>query len=1151
MNGIPQVSIGRLSVINGDEVRTYLDKVIQYEQQLVFQSPLISDKAWTKNVVHVIGSGDGTLGDILTNSMNGFTNIIADTNYGARVHTFSKLSSAPVEQANSARMYSLFEQGIGMLTYFGHSSASTLEFNLDNPDSYNNQGKYPMFVLLGCNAGNFYTFNVQRLFSRETISEKFVLAPQRGSIATIASTGLGIVNYLDIYHGNTLKAASVAKYGKSIGEIVRESITQVFNLTTQDDYYARFHCEQSTLHGDPALILKGSAPKPDYVIEDQQVRIDPSFVSVADASFKVEAAILNLGKALNRDIVVEVKRIYPDQSTQVIIRDTISGIRFSDTVRYNIPIQALRDKGLNKITICVDADNTIDELYESNNCITKDVFVYEDEARPIYPYNFAIVNTRNIKLTASTANPFAPLKQYRMEIDTTELFNSPLKASQTISSTGGVLEFSPGLTFVDSTVYYWRVAPVPTSGQPVWNGFSFMYKQNLANGFGQAHYYQYNYDSLARIKLDPLDRSWKFDSSSHYILMRNAVFPTAATNEADFVVAPDGVPYIRSACVGSSLIFSIFNPNTFAATPNPNRRYGSGPFCQPSRLWNFEFSYMSSANRKLAMDFMDSIPDGYIVTVRNVPNNDVNGFINEWKADTVLFGSGRSLYHKLKNVGFQAIDSFYRKRAFNFIYQKSNPSFTPASSVSNGIYDATLMTKYFKITDSIAVIKSPLIGPAKQWNQIEISGYQDASSDSTWLDVIGVRSDGMSETYMSRPFTQNLNLDISGLDPAIYPNLSLRVRTKDAANYTPFQLKNWKTTFVEAPEGVVSPNLLFQFKDSVDQGEPIPLRLAFKNVSLTPFDSLFSNLTVTNANNVTYQIPIPRTRAIPAGDTIQLNSLLATNSFKGKNQLRIEVNAPPRKLEQYSFNNFLIRDFYVRPDSLPPLVDLTFDGVHILDEDVVSSKPEILIQIVDDSKWRMMDDTTSLVVRVKNPAGVIQQYNYTSDTLRLISYTTPPTEQNKTVIAFKPVFTEDGMYELILVARDKQEGISGTVVKRQSFKVITRSQLSEVYNYPNPFSTSTAFVFTINGSIIPSQLKIEIMTVTGKVVREVTKQELGELRIGRNITTFKWDGTDQFGDRLANGIYLYRVIVDDDFERIKKGENDGFNKGYGKMYLFR
>jgi hypothetical protein len=1147
----PKVSIGRLSAISADEIRSYLDKVLQYEQQLVYQSPLISDKAWTKNVVHVIGSGDGTLGDMLTASMNGFSNIIKDTFYGANVHTFSKLTTAPVEQANAAMIYNLFEQGIGMLTYFGHSSASTLEFNLDNPDSYNNQGKYPLFVLLGCNAGNFYTFNLQRLFSRETISEKFVLAPQRGSIATIASTGLGIVNYLDIYHGKTLNAASTSHYGGSVGDIMRQSISDVFELTTQDDFFARFHCEQSSLHGDPALTLKGSSSKPDYVIEDQQVRINPNFVSVADANFKVEAAILNLGKAINRDIVVEVKRTYPDQSTEVIIRDTISGIRFSDTVSYAIPIQALRDKGLNKISICLDADNVVDELYESNNCITKDVFIFEDEARPVYPYNFSIVNTQNIKLSASTANPLAPMKQYRMEIDTKELFNSPIKSSQTLSSTGGLLEFTPGLTFIDSTVYYWRVAPVPSSGQPVWNGFSFLYKQNISEGFGQSHYYQYENDSLVRLKLDANGRNWKFDSSSHYILMRNAVFPTAATNDADFVVAPDGDPYIRSACVGNSLIFNIFNPDKFVATPNPNRAYGSGPYCQPSRLWNFEFSYMNSAARKLAMDFMDTIPDGYIVTVRNIPGSDVSGFINDWKADTAIFGSGRSLYHKLRSVGFQAIDSFYRKRAFNFIYQKSNPNFIPTSSVSNGIYDATILTKSFKVTDSIGIIKSPVIGPAKQWKQIEISGYQDASSDSTWLDVRGVRSDGLSEPYVSRLFTQNLNLDISGMDPAIYPKLSLSVRVKDATKYTPFQLKNWNTTFVEAPEGVVSPNLLFQFKDSVDQGEPIPFRLAFKNVSSTPFDSLLSKLSVVNSDNITYQIPIPRTKAISAGDTIQLNTLLETNSFKGKNQLKIEVNAPPRKLEQYSFNNFLMREFYVRPDSLPPLVDLTFDGIHILEEDVVSSRPEILIQIFDDSRWRMMDDTSSLVVRVKNPSGVIRQFNYKSDTLRLLSYTTPPTDQNKSVIAFKPFFTEDGIYELILIARDKQEGQSGTVVKRQSFKVITRSQLSELYNYPNPFSTSTSFVFTINGSVIPSQLKIEIMTLTGKVVREITKQELGELRIGRNITSFKWDGTDQFGDRLANGIYLYRVIVDDDFERIKKSENDGFNRGYGKMYLFR
>ena len=86
--------------------------------------------------------------------------------------------------------------------------------------------------------------------------------------------------------------------------------------------------------------------------------------------------------------------------------------------------------------------------------------IYEDELKPVYPYNFSIVNKSNIKLVASTANPLTAAKQYVMEIDTTELFNSPLRHSQTVTSVGGVIEFNPAITFTDSTVYYWRVAPV-------------------------------------------------------------------------------------------------------------------------------------------------------------------------------------------------------------------------------------------------------------------------------------------------------------------------------------------------------------------------------------------------------------------------------------------------------------------------------------------------------------------------------------------------------------------------------------------------------------------------------------------------------------------------------------------------------------------
>ena len=97
-------------------------------------------------------------------------------------------------------------------------------------------------------------------------------------------------------------------------------------------------------------------------------------------------------------------------------------------------------------------------------------------------------------------------------------------------------------------------------------------------------------------------------------------------------------------------------------------------------------------------------------------------------------------------------------------------------------------------------------------------------------------------------------------------------------------------------------------------------------------------------------------------------------------------------------------------------------------------------------------------------------------------------------------------------------------------------------------------MFTLTGSQVPDIFKIQIITITGKVVREIHKEELGNIKIGRNISDFAWDGTDQYGDRLANGLYLYRVITkinNNDIEHRETSADNYFKKGYGKMYLFR
>jgi hypothetical protein len=148
----------------------------------------------------------------------------------------------------------------------------------------------------------------------------------------------------------------------------------------------------------------------------------------------------------------------------------------------------------------------------------------------------------------------------------------------------------------------------------------------------------------------------------------------------------------------------------------------------------------------------------------------------------------------------------------------------------------------------------------------------------------------------------------------------------------------------------------------------------------------------------------------------------------------------------------------------------------------------------------------------------------------------------------------DGIYILEVHASDLANNKAGLQPYRISFEVVNESTITHFYPYPNPFSTSTRFVFTLTGAAVPDQIKIQIMTVSGKVVREITQDELGPVRIGTNISAFTWDGSDEFGDKLANGIYLYRVftrINGQDIERRGTSADKAFKKEFGKMYILR
>ena len=1166
---IPLTPIGRISVINAAELANYLVKVKQYENAQQTPSPYIQDKAWMKNVIHAVGGNEPLLVAQLTNYFKNYDRIISDSLFGAKITTFKKSSADAVQQLSSQLLDNLFTEGISLITYFGHSSSTVLDFNLEEPEHYNNKGKYPFFIAMGCLAGNFFNFSTARFFVKETLSEKMVLAPERGSIAFLASSHYGLPNYLDIININTYNGISKTLYGKSYGEIIQQSIIQTFSQTSQTNFISRFHTEQNVLHGDPA-IKPNSHPKPDYVVESSTIKVSPSLISIVEPSFKVDAKFLNIGKVENKDIAVEVKRQYPAGNIVSVYKDTIPGILFQDSISISLPINPLTDKGLNKIIVSVDVDNNADEIFETNNSVIKDVFIFEDDIRPVYPLNFAIINKQNIKLQASTANAMSPSRQYRMELDTTEFFNSTLKRSQSFTSIGGVLEFTPGITFIDSVVYYWRVSPLDNQSNPLkWNNSSFVYLSSSDLGFNQSHFFQHSKSASQHLRIDSSKRSWNFNPVLNSLFVRSAIYPTGGTNGTDYNITVNGEILSTGGCNYDELIINVYDPKTFKPMINDfssgQGLHGSiSSTCGGLRTYNYQYLLGDTSWRRKAKNFLENVvPDGAYVVIRSntYPYQGINTYSNVWRGDTAYWGSGVSLYHTLKNQGFAGIDNYNTNRCFVFVFKKNGLNeFTPRYEFSENIYDRVIVSVDCPTTDSLGYISSPVFGAAKQWKQLKWRGSSAdiLPGDATKLDVVGINNTGTEVTLLSDLSLSQQDYDISGINANQYPFLKLRMRNADSVNFTPYQLKYWRLTYIPVPEGALAPNILFQMKDTFDIGEPLDFKIAFKNVSETNFDSLKTKMVLTDASNVSNVIPLAKLKPLIKGDTLHVRHSFITQNLIGQNSLFVDVNPDNDQPEQFRFNNFMFKNFFVRGDKLNPLLDVTFDGVHILNRDIVSSKPHILVKLKDESKWLVLNDTSATKVKVRYPNGTIRSsFFINNDTLKFTGAGSAPNPDNTATIDFTPQFKQDGDYELIVTGKDRSGNTAGNLEYKVGFQVINKPMISNMLNYPNPFTTATAFVFTITGSEVPQNIKIQILTVTGKTVREITKDELGTLHVGRNITDFKWDGTDQYGQKLANGIYLYRVVANLNGRSLDKykGENDEtekyFNKGYGKMYLMR
>ncbi len=1151
----PVAAAGRIAIQEPNEIRAYLDKIKQHENPDIFPQS-IDGVAWKKQMIHLAG-GKLTDQESIFSGLEEMREIIENNKYGGKVTTYRKTASNDLENTVSQQIIDKINDGVSILTFFGHSAVGTFDFSIEEPEKYDNVAKYPFMLSMGCLAGNIHTPSVG-------VSEKFVLADQRGAIGFLAASGVATIVDQKFFGLDLYEKAGEDFYGQSLGEMIRAYIAQK-EPTIGFNVNALTLVQQLTLHGDPAIVLL-NYEGPDYTVDLTSIKTIPETVSSTLDSFEISFDIVNLGLGENRGLFYEIVHSFGGEM-DTIIGSTITPEN-RKTIVEKIANKGLKSLGKNLIDIRVDPDNNIDEFpmptAENNNAVSEAYnnegycfFIYDNTPTPIYPQEFSIVNKSDFTYLASAGNAFLEAQDYIMELDTTELFNSPLKVSANTNAFGGHISFDVDFNYSNNTVYYWRIKNASSEEEP-WINSSFIYLPNESTGWNQSHYYQYLKDDFNTLTIDSTSRELQMGQTlGEYRIINTARLSSEVKPQFFYNNQFYGANDERNNGTGKDISAGVYaivvDPISTKAWKNTIST--TGPlYGSDIGIWDVDRNYFSfsshneEARAEITNFLTNVVPDGHFVILMTIQSDEHTYAPHKWPDDAiplnnVLAQEGAAMMNDVVSQG---------PLPYVFAYVKGPDPTVLNESLSLDPFEELSVLVYTTGISGSGSICSPLIGPAQKWETVkwDFSGFNN-SEDQFDYDIVGVRPNGNLDTLFND--IVDAEFDLTSLDPQQYPYIKLQLNSLDTTSFTTPDLDYWRVLYDELPEAVLNPNIDFNFvADTIFRGNNLQLSIRAENITQTDMDSLLVHFTVVDpANNNTFE----STRVAPllGEDFVTIDFQYPTSDLNnGVHELRMEINPDNDQREQYSFNNLAFRKFLIKSDDLNPLLNVTFDGVKIMNRDIVSPEPVISVNLTDDNTFALLTDKYDFIVALEHPDGTIEDVDVDGPNVTFIP--ADGNGKNRARLEYRPTLT-DGIYTLKANAKDQNGNFSGSYPYEVEFEVITESSISNMLNYPNPFSTSTQFIFTLTGKEVPDDFVIRIMTVSGKVVKQITMDEFGPLHAGVNRSNYRWDGTDEFGNKLANGVYIYKVFLSDQNnsfdQRHIEGIDSFFKKGFGKMVILR
>lgn len=203
-------------------------------------------------------------------------------------------------------------------------------------------------------------------------------------------------------------------------------------------------------------------------------------------------------------------------------------------------------------------------------------------------------------------------------------------------------------------------------------------------------------------------------------------------------------------------------------------------------------------------------------------------------------------------------------------------------------------------------------------------------------------------------------------------------------------------------------------------------------------------------------------------------------------------------------------DTTATPDTEGPDITLYLEDRNFRSGDLVSERPLLLVDLFDESGINI------------SGGGVghrIEAWLNDGQNIDLTDYYTGAIDSyQEGSIEYQMDELDPGPHHLRMRAWDVYNNSSTAEV---FFDVASSERLTvqNVYNYPNPFQRETVFTFQHNQTV-PIDVEVKVYTVAGRLIAQ-----LREYSVTDRFVRIPWTGLDDDGDRLANGVYFYKVIA--------------------------